>query len=205
MTYLEHITTYYLSLVGKGTALSSRDLGLVQRWEREGIPAGALCGAIRRAHRRARRQTYFSIADCEKEVQRLTDRVGPSVVAPPDSPDWTPGRLLREIERLGTETEEGPLRRAYRELYRRVKELPGSELPVETVARLDALSVKALERQLPSTARADHRRRARLKARDLLGAQPSKADEERLAASLLEQWYCENYALTLPSTMLIET
>lgn len=207
MTYLEHVTTYWVGLAGRGAALSSADLALVRQWEAAGLPADAVCRALRRAaESRSGRRT--SLADCAYAVERLEPpreaRTKRSDAADLTASglEWTPARLLGLLEAVGRESEEGPLRATYRAVYRLVQALPPAPLDVTTLSRLDDLAVRELEKGLPSGQRARLRADTRREARRLLGAEAQREAVERLARSLLETTCCETLGLALPSALL---
>lgn len=204
MTYLEHVTTYFLALVGKGVALSSQDVALVSGWQKKGIPAGAVCTAVRRSFDRAGRPSRFSLADCSRDVDRIAvERAGSGQGAGPSEQPWTPSLLRERLSLLGQTTDEGPLREAYRTLYRYLKGLPDHAMSAVEVARLDGLAVRYLEKELPSGLRARARAKARKRAREVLPESSSREAQKGLAGSLLERYYCEEHGLTVPSELLI--
>ena len=203
MTYLEHVTTYFISLVGRGTFLSSRDVELVNRWEASKLPVGDVCAAICSAYESARRPPRFSLADCEREVERL--RPTSNAVTGGEPRDlWTPSLLVEKLTTLGQEAEEGPAKAAYRSLYRYLLQLPEHELSSDEVSRLDGLAVSYLEAELPKSTVSRARSTARTRARKVVSSAASRETREALASALLERHYCEKYELVVPSTLLFE-
>lgn len=203
MTYLEHVTTYFVSLVGRGTSLSSRDIDLVSQWEAESLPAGDVCAAIRSAFERSQKPSRFRLSDSERAVDKLrpsASTIRREIFTTP----WTPSRLLETLTQLGQQTEEGPVRAAYRALYRYLRHLPEHELAVGEVVRLDQMAVSCLEDELPRSTVSRARSTARSQTRKLLSPAASEETREVLAAALLERHYCEKYDLVVPSTLLSE-
>lgn len=208
MTYLEHITTYVISRVGKGLSLSSQDAQFVRQWEAAGIPAQAVCRAIRRQIERGRdRAAPFSLAACAKPIERAaaasTKAVDASSPAAQTSP-WTTSVLLAQLTKAGQTTEDDPLRDAYRQLYRTLRAMPERALSLSEVARLDALTLAHLEKRVDAVERRQARRRARQQAKRLLGAGASAAATGWLADSLLARHYGQTHGLLLPSDLLLE-
>ncbi|MBN1946349.1 MAG: hypothetical protein JW797_11785 [Bradymonadales bacterium] len=205
LTYLEHVTTYFLSLVGKGVTLSSRDLALVQQWEERGLPAPTVCRALASAVAQRRRAGPLSISDCAETLERLTASTPrrPSRLEPASDPVWTPQALLDRLAQVGraaaTETE----KEIYRELYRRVRSLPGAVLTMEDLDRLDEQAVELATAVLPVAEQRRIKAEARRRARHLLGPVASQAACDRLSASLTEGVIQQRLALHLPSQLLL--
>ena len=203
MSYLEHVTTYFISLVGRGTSLSSRDVDLVNRWEASELPVGDVCAAICSAYEHSRRPPRFCLADCEGEIERL--RPTPNRISGGEPRDlWTPSHLVEKLARLGQEAEEGPTKAAYRSLYRYLRRLPEHELSCDEVSRLDGLAVSYFESELPKSTVSRARSVARTRARKVVSSAASRETREALASALLERHYCEKYELVVPSTLLFE-
>jgi hypothetical protein len=225
MTWLEHITTYVVSLVGKGTTLSSSDLAVLQRWEAAGVPAEAACRAIRRTwlRRRPERSRRLSLLDCEvppaargrgeppvtrREAEASSTASPPVDGRPAGAGDalaaWTPdGLRARLVEVAGAVTDE-LVKSVYRAVYRQARALPDAPLTQRTLSSLDDHALTALERALVPAQRSDARRHARSRARQLAGREAESAAVERLARVLLEEHYCETLGLKLPSDLLLE-
>lgn len=203
MTYLEHVTTYFISLVGRGVSLSSRDVEIVNRWEAHALPVGDVCAAISSAYEQARRPPRFSLADCRRAV----DHLRPNSARRPEERQrvpWTPAYVMEKLAALGRDSEEGPTKAAYRVLYSYLRRLPEHELAPEEVSRLDDLMVSYLESELPKGTVSRARSIARTRARKLVSSAASRETREALASALLERHYCEKYELVLPSTLLFE-
>jgi hypothetical protein len=211
VTFLEHVTTYWVGLVGRGAALSSADLALVRQWEAAGLPVDAVCRALGRAAE-ARRGRRTSLADCAYAVERLEAprearetpraRLQSADASGAEAAPWTPARLLGLLEVVGRSSDEGPLRETYRAIYRLVQALPAAPLDVAALSRLDELAVRELEGRLSSGERARLRADTRREAKRLLGAEAKQDAVRRLARSLLETACCETFGLALPSALL---
>lgn len=202
MTYLEHVTTYFVSLVGRGLALSSRDIQVVSEWESAGFQPHAVCRTIGNAYRKAGKQDWFSLSDCDDAVRKLPRSHGVETVQ--TGPDWTTALLLQRLEAVGKTTEEGPLLLAYRALYQWIRALPDKTLSADEVTRLDKQAVASLEQQLEKYEVRRQRQVARQQAKRLLPDAATKQAREGLAAALLERSYREEYHLTVPSDLLAE-
>lgn len=214
MNYLEHITTYFVSLVGRGVSLSSRDVALVRQWEQLGVPAPVVCRALRMAHQRLgpRAARSLSLADGARYLERMA-AAGPAPAAnaqkaddagPGQAAQWTPAALLGDVAAAGRDAPEGPLKETYRNLYRAVRALPPQlPLTVTEISRLDDLAVSDLLRRLPKPERSRIRAEARRTAARLMGTQASRQARQRLAKSLTEREVCARHGLSLPSALLI--
>ena len=220
MTYLEHISTYFVSLVGKGVSLSSRDLSLAREWEERGIPAAAVCRAIRRAVDQQRHQNKrLSLAHCAGAVDRLArvqtgsaekSASGGGPLSTKANEPISTTTLLARIVDTAKASEREIVKEAYRSVYRHVKAFSSSAaltsavLTIDMIDRLDDLAVRALEKQLTGPERRQRRQDAQRQARRLLGRQASQSAVNRLKDALLEQELCESFGLVLPSTLLLQ-
>ena len=208
MTYLEHITTYVISLVGKGLSLSSRDAQIVRQWEASGIPAQVACRAIRQQLERRRDRTApFSLAACSPLIMRAKASSARAKSEPAQhSPTstWTPAALLAQLTRAGQSTGDERLRAAYRQLYKALRAMPEHPLTLGEVAHLDALTLANLEKRINADERRNARRRAHRDAKQLLGARASTTATGWLANSLVARHYGQTHGLLLPSDLLLE-
>lgn len=207
MTYLEHVTVYFVSLVGKGVTPSSRDLAVVRRWEADGIPAPVVCRALRRAFAdHNRRPSRASLADFAGPVDRLLATLPVPADRPGNPRERMSAAQLRErVVLIGRATCSEPARQAYRALYRALTEQPPDALlDAEALARLDEVTVSALRQQVPARELRRRHRHAERRARQLLGRDASDGATGRLAASLLENALCETHGLALPSALADE-
>ena len=144
--YLAAVEARYVTLRGRGFALSARDVVRVERWRTGGIPlAGALrvledgVRDFRRAWRRGegapRTLAYFERALDDAMAQRAARLVGASdaTADPPPDPDGAgaapdPGapdprfdHLLAAVEAAGQPLPDGPLRELLRQTWRRLR------------------------------------------------------------------------------------
>jgi hypothetical protein len=202
VNYLEHVTTYYVSLVGRCVSLSSQDLALVQEWEAAGVPAAVVCRALRMARQRGRR-SYTPLSNCSKYIDRLRWRPAAKKDPEPSDEPWTRARLLERLAAVGADTDQTAVKQAYRNLYRTIRALPKEILGVEEVERLDEMAVSLMLKELSSSERAVLRRNAMLSARELLGKAATQRVRKRLAASLVESALCDKFTLSLPSALLV--
>jgi len=202
VTYLEHVTTYFVSLVGRGLTLSSRDIQVISEWESAGFQPHAVCRTIGSVYRRAGGQDWFSLSDCDEAVRKLPRSQGAESAE--TGPEWTTGLLLQRLEAVGKATEEGPLLLAYRGLYQWIRALPEKTLSAEEVTRLDKQAVTLLEQHLEKHEVRQRRRSARQQAKRLLPEAATKQAREGLAVALLERTYREEYHLAVPSDLLSE-
>ena len=203
MTYLEHVTVYFVSLVGKGVTMSSRDLAIIRQWESAGLPAPVVCRRLKRAFTRRRTLARVSLADLAASVDRLLPPLQPSVSATPPSPvQITASSLLERVVGAGQSAPLESTRSAYRALYRALDAMtPDARLGPEALGELDDATLAALEEHLDDRETRREGRRVLAQARRLLGPDASDSAVDRLSASLLESRLCETHGLVLPSAL----
>ncbi len=149
--YAEQVERAFLRRVGRGLMLSPRDLDLVTRWERAGLPVEVVIAGIDRAFdgrpegARPVRSLSFVAGAVDDAAKAWRERGVGRAGREPGAGGLAPAfdRLLQDIEETNRMVADPELRAAVREAWRAVRELAdravaGDERdPADALRRID--------------------------------------------------------------------
>jgi hypothetical protein len=149
--YVREVEALFVALVGRGFALSSRDVGRVLKWHEDGVPLRIVLGTLDEAMRRRKSgegpQRVMTLGLLERSIgaamKRRAERMvaNSSAAVTPVSDGWT--RLRQAIEHAGRASAE-PMKQVLRQAWTRVAsaEAEGRDAWVVAAELDEVLTVK---------------------------------------------------------------
>lgn len=187
--YFETVQLYFTELTRRGIFLSGRDLELLEQWRSRGASAAVVCKGLRdAAEAMPKDDPPRDVHACRKYVEPHVERAsergvgghdGPEPAEEARGPDVAAAsserasgesgelveRALERIERVGRRTDDETLRDAYRDAWRSVRELFGTDDVGERFEGLAAIE-EALVEQYYEALDSEERRRIEERIRE---------------------------------------
>jgi hypothetical protein len=127
-SYLREVERYFLSIIGSGVMLSSRDYDLIKEWETREIPIDALCRALGRAveeYRSSRegrlpKSLYHCLSEVEEELKEYYRSSKRHIVDPKTRSQVLVAEILDHLASVISKESNRELRKLYSEIRERV-------------------------------------------------------------------------------------
>lgn len=127
-SYLREVERYFLSIIGSGIMLSSRDYDLIKEWETRKIPLDTLCRALGRAvegYRSGRKgklpkSLYHCLPAVEEEIKEYYRGTKRNIVDPKTRSQVLVAEILERLASIISRQNNRDLRRLYSEIREKV-------------------------------------------------------------------------------------